>query len=675
MEAVSLPDPDSVAREVQALRESIRAHDHAYYVLQRPTVSDAEYDQMMRRLEELEAAHPEFLTPDSPTQRVAGTPSDRFEKVPHSSRLLSLANAYGAGELKEFEDRIFRDFERRPAYICEPKIDGLSLALYYEKGRLLRGVTRGDGQVGEDVTPNVRTMKSIPLVLREPADIAVRGEIVMTRAEFARTNSLLLDAGEEPFANPRNSASGAVRQLDPRKTASRNLNFYAYSVMNWAELRLESETEMLALLQRLGLAVPPGCRRVDDLSGAEIYIAELDAGREELGFDIDGVVVKVDSLPLQRELGATSKAPRWAIAFKYPAEEKQTVVNDVEFSVGRTGAITPVAILEPVQIAGTTVSRASCHNMELAIQLGIGIGDRVLVRKAGEIIPEIVSVLEKARADKRRPLEAPTECPSCASELVKREGQVVLRCVNSSCEAQFLRRLKHFVSRDAFNIEGFGPAILEQLVQLGLVKHYADLFLLNVQDFLKLKETKEKLATKLHGALQSRRSVPLSRFIYSLGIEGVGGFAAGLLAERLGSLENLRAATLESLREIHLIGDVTAQNVVDFLASPEVIDELQRLKEAGVEARAEEARQTGAALVGKKVVITGTLQSMSRREAEDAVRNQGGKPMGSVSKSTSFVVVGADPGSKAEKAKELEVPVLTEAEFQAMLQSSPGGAD
>ncbi len=662
------PSPPPAREEIERLRAEIREHDHAYYVLERPRISDADYDRLMRRLEALEREHPELATLDSPTRRVAGQPSEKFVKVGHTAQLLSLANAYSAAELTEFEERIVKQLERAPEYVCEPKLDGLSMALYYRDGRLERGVTRGDGQVGEEVTANVRTIRSVPLTLQRPASVAVRGEVVMTREEFARVNRELLDAGDEPFANPRNAASGAVRQLDPAVTAGRRLSFYAYSVMDWEAHGLTSEEGVLSFLRELGLAVPPGCRKAADLAGVLAFIDELSTGREALPFDIDGVVLKCDSLSMQRELGATSRSPRWAVAFKYPAEEKETVVRDVEFSVGRTGAITPVAILEPVHLGGTTVSRASCHNVELATAMGLGIGDRVLVRKAGEIIPEIVTVLGPAPGVSRRPLPVPTVCPACGAELVKREGQVALRCVNAGCQAQLVRRLKHFVSRDALNIEGFGPAILEQLVELGLVKHYADLFRLTEQDLLRLKETKERLARKLLAAVAARRRVELARFVYALGIEGVGEFAANLLAEQLGSLEALRAASFESLRELHQFGDVTAQAIVDFLARPETDEELRLLAEAGVETHARQVAPRGSALAGKSVVVTGTLESMGRREAEDAIRAQGGKPSGSVSKSTGYVVVGEGPGSKAEKARELGVSILTEAEFLALVK-------
>ncbi|MBI3892104.1 MAG: NAD-dependent DNA ligase LigA [Candidatus Wallbacteria bacterium] len=667
----AIPTKDDAAREVERLKAEIRDCDHAYYVFDRPRVSDPEYDRMMRRLETLEKAYPELAVPDSPTQRVAGTPSEKFGKFEHSAQLLSLANAYSTAELAEFEDRIVKEFGRAPDYVCEPKLDGLSIALYYRDGKLDRGVTRGDGFVGEDVTPNVRTIRSVPLTLRRPVNLAVRGEIVISREEFARINRELASAGEESFANPRNAGAGAVRQLDPRITASRRLSFYAYSVMDFEAHGLASESAALDFLTEVGFVVPPFCRKVADLPCAIACIEELDRQREELPFEIDGVVLKVDAMAMQRTLGATSKSPRWAVAFKYPAEEKETVVLEVEFSVGRTGVITPVAILAPVHIAGTTVSRASVHNLELATELGLGIGDRVVVRKAGEIIPEIVRVVGPEPGVERRPLIAPAECPGCKAPLVKREGQVALRCVNPSCETQFIRRLRHFVGRDALDMDGFGPAVLEGLAQLGLVRHYADLYALVEADFLKLPQTKEKLARKLHAAVAARRKVPLARFLYALGIEGVGDFAANLLAECFGSLEALLVADFETLRGIHQIGDVTARAIVDFLARPEAQEELCRLREAGLEVFVEKTRTRGDRLAGKTLVVTGTLASMSRKQAEDSIRAQGGTPSGSVSKKTAFVVAGAEAGSKAARARELGIPLLDEKQFLELLA---GGA-
>ncbi|MBI4867250.1 MAG: NAD-dependent DNA ligase LigA [Candidatus Wallbacteria bacterium] len=662
-----IPTKDQATAEVSALRAAIREHDHAYYVLDRPTISDAEYDLLLRRLQELEQAHPDLLAPDSPTQRVAGQPSEKFGKFEHRAQLLSLANAYSTAELTEFEERIVKEFGRAPQYVCEPKLDGLSMALYYRQGKLEAGVTRGDGFVGEDVTPNVRTVRSVPLALRLPIDLAVRGEIVMSREEFARTNRELVAAGEEPFANPRNAGAGAVRQLDPRITASRRLSFYAYSVLDFEAHGLGSEWAGLELLTKAGFVVPPFCRQVPDLAAAVGFIEELDRQREELPFEIDGVVLKVDSMAMQRTLGATSRSPRWAVAFKYPAEEKETVVLDVEFSVGRTGVITPVAILAPVPIAGTTVSRASVHNLELATALGLGIGDRVLVRKAGEIIPEIVRVLGEAPGVERRPLQAPADCPGCKAPLMKREGQVALRCVNPGCETQFIRRLRHFVSRDALDVDGFGPAVLEGLVGLGLVRRYADLFRLEEADFLKLPQTKEKLARKLHSAVQARRRVTLARFLYALGIEGVGEFAANLLAEHFGGLDAVLAADFDTLAAIHQFGEITARAVVDFLARPEAQEELRQLRQVGLETFVEKVRARGTKFEGKAVVVTGTLAAMSRREAEDAIRAQGGSPTGSVSKKTAFVVAGVEAGSKATKARELGVPILDEAQFLELL--------
>ncbi|MBI4861678.1 MAG: NAD-dependent DNA ligase LigA, partial [Candidatus Riflebacteria bacterium] len=568
-------DRSDAQRRIQDLRTRIRHHDHCYYVLDRPEVTDAQYDALMKELADLESAHPDLVEPDSPTRRVAGQPSERFEKRAHIAPLLSLANALSVPELEEFELRVRRALGATGPleFTCEPKMDGLSVAVSYERGRYVHGTTRGDGTVGEEITPNVKTIRNLPLVLSQPVTISVRGEIVMPKDEFVRLNEEQVEAGEEPFANPRNAAAGSVRQLDPGITAGRALHIYTYDILNRRDFpEIGSQDRLLGYLLELGLPVSPGHRFVPSLDEVKRYLAETQERRRTLPFEIDGVVVKLNRLDLQDALGATSKSPRWAVAFKFPGEEKETTLDDVIFSVGRTGTITPVAVLEPVEVAGSTVSRATLHNMDEIRRKGIGIGDRVLVTKAGDVIPAVVARIGPAEGRDRREIVEPESCPTCGSPVRRAPGEVALKCTSRACVGQLARRLDHFMSRDAANIEGIGPAILSQLIELGLVRRLGDLFRLQKADLLRLKETKEKLATKLAAAVASRSRIPLARFVFALGIDFVGLTGARVLASHLKTVERFLAATVDELVTVPQIGEKTARFLLEDMKSGAAVD-------------------------------------------------------------------------------------------------------
>jgi len=656
---------EDVKARHRELARQIRHHDHLYYVLDRPEVTDGQYDALMAELVELERLHPDLITPESPTQRVAGSSSERFEKRPHVAPLLSLANVVSQGELADFEARIHKllGTDEPLAYTCEPKLDGLSVAITYDRGRFIQALTRGDGSVGEDVTANVKTIKSLPLTLQEPVSITIRGEVVMPKSEFARLNREQEEAGEDPFANPRNAGAGSVRQLDPRITASRALNVYTYDILDRKAFpNIATQADLLAFLSRLGLPVSPGHRRIVGAEGIANYLEYTLQNRAGLPFEIDGVVIKLDRLDWQETLGFTSKSPRWAVAFKFPGEERETVLEDVIFSVGRTGTITPVAVLIPVEVMGSTVSRATLHNRSEVERKEIAIGDLVLVTKAGDVIPAVIGRLGVAPGRERRTIEWPTACPACGGPLAQAQGEAAIKCTTPSCPGQFARRLDHFMSRDALNIEGIGPAILAQLIDLKLVGRLADLFRLAKEDLLKLKETKDRLATKLVDNIQARRDIPLHRFIYALGIDFVGLAGARVLAQELGSIGKLQSSTEEELIAIPQIGEKTAASVVRFLRDPQNRSEIESLL-AVVTVQPVERAVAAGVLSGKTVVVTGTLSRFTREQIEEEIRRLGGRPAGSGSKATSLVVAGPGAGSKLKKAQDLNIRILTEDEF------------
>jgi DNA ligase (NAD+) len=650
----------------------VRRHEHLYYVLDQPEIADAEYDRLERELRDLEAQFPDLITPDSPTQRVGEKPSESFPTWQHRLPMLSLDNTYNEEELREFEKRIFRQVgERKIDYVAEPKIDGLSMALHYENGRLVRGVTRGDGVRGDDVTPNVRTIKAVPLTLSGedvPTKLEVRGEVFLPRSRFDAINREREEREEEPFANPRNVASGTMKSLDARVVAGRGLRIYVYSVAQAEGVTIRSQWEALEKMRSWGLRTHPDSRPCHGLDEVLAFCADWQRKRDELEYDIDGVVVKVDSLALQQELGATSKFPRWAIAYKYPARQASTVVRAIEVYVGRTGKFTPVAHLVPVPLAGSTVARATLHNEEEVARKDVRVGDTVLIEKGGDVIPKVVKVVEAKRPEGTVPWSPPETCPVCGAQAVKPEGGVDRRCPNASCPAQVEQRLRHYARRDTMDIEGLGDVLVHQLVEKGLVRDFADLYRLTLDDLVGLERMAEKSGQNLLAQIEASKGRELRRLLYGLGIRFVGERAAMLLARHFGRIEALAAAPVEEMEVIYEIGPVVARSVRDWFDHEENQRLVARLQEAGV--RTEEAgaaSPTAQTLKGQQFVLTGALERMTRDEAKGAIEARGGRVTSSVSKKTTAVVVGKDPGSKAEKAAELGVRLLTEDELAALL--------
>ncbi|HWQ14495.1 MAG TPA: NAD-dependent DNA ligase LigA [Roseiflexaceae bacterium] len=670
------------ARRMAELAEQIRTHNYRYYVLDDPLVSDAEYDALMRELRALEEAYPDLAAPDSPTRRVGAAPSEKFAKVRHPVPLLSLGNAFDEADLRAWRDRVMRLLGpgTQVAFVCEPKIDGLAVALTYEDGRLIRGATRGDGETGEDVTPNLRTIRSIPLQLLnvERSDdetfnavsIEVRGEVYMRIADFERLNERLAAAGEKVAANPRNAAAGSLRQKDPSITASRPLRFYAYGVGPFRGITIRSQWELLATLRRLGFPVNHDARRFEDFEDAVAYCREWMARRDALPYEADGIVIKVDSFDQQEQLGVVGRDPRWAVAFKFPAREAVSRMLDIVVNVGRTGVVTPNAVIEPVTIGGVTVRNATLHNADYIAQRDIRIGDYVTVKRAGDVIPQIIAPLVDRRDGSERPWSMPATCPACGTPLERPEGEVAYRCPNFGiCPAQLVRRVEHWVSRGAMDIVGIGEKQAEFFVQRGLVRDVADLYRLTREDLKDLEGYGEKKIGNLLAAIEGSKSRPLARLITGLGIRFVGEVVAQALAEHFGSLEALADATEEQIDAIEGIGPAIAQSVVQFFQVPENRALVQKLRDVGVQTASQSRRApAGDALAGKTFVITGTLPSMSREQAEELIKSHGGKVAGSVSKKTSYLLVGADPGgAKFSRAQELGVPLLDEAGLRALL--------
>jgi len=666
---------ESVIARAQELREQIRRHDYYYYVLNAPRISDAEYDRLLRELEELEQQHPGLVTPDSPTQRVGGLPQPEFLTVEHRVPMLSLSNAFSIGEISAFDQRVHRFLGMKADevldYVCELKIDGLAMSLTYRDGSLLIGATRGDGQKGEDVTLNVRTIRSIPLHLLDsdiPSLVEVRGEVYMSHIAFEQLNRQREEMGEASFANPRNAAAGSVRQLDPRITAGRSLDFFSYALGTVeGGYSPASQWESLNKLREWGFPVNPNITLCHGIKEAIAFCESWQERRSGLGYDIDGVVIKVDDLQLQEHLGYVSRSPRWALAYKFPAIEETTEVADILVQVGRTGALTPVAYLKPVQIGGVTVSRATLHNEDEIRRKDIRIGDRVVVRRAGDVIPEVVSAIKEARNGDERPFVMPDKCPVCNADVFRAEGEAVSRCTGIACPAQLKERIAHFASKDAMDIEGMGSAIVEQLVDNGLVKDPADIYHLTQNDLLTLERMGKKSASNLLAAIEKSRHTALDRLIYALGIRMVGRRNAEILAEYFGDLEKLRQASVEELEQVPDIGPRRAESVHLFFRQSETDTVLDKLKEYGVSWEAPAAPAEEGRLEGKSFVFTGTI-SISRSQAELMVKAAGGKVSSSVSRNTDYVVAGEDPGSKYEKALQLGVTVLTEDEFRRLLE-------
>ncbi|CAM5796743.1 NAD-dependent DNA ligase LigA [Brevibacillus borstelensis] len=657
------------------LRKQIEHHNRLYHTEDRPEITDQEYDNLVRELQGLEDLFPDMVTPDSPTQRVGSAPLAAFEKVVHKTPMLSLGNAFGEEDLRDFDRRVRQAVgNQNVRYVCELKIDGLAISLHYEDGVFVKGATRGDGTTGEDITQNLRTIRSIPLRLTRPVTIEVRGEAFMPRAAFEKLNKEREERGEALFANPRNSAAGSLRQLDPRIAASRQLDTFIYAIGDLQGVDVESHSEGLDLLESLGFKVNKERRTFDNIDDVIDFVNSWVEKRPQLAYDIDGMVIKVDSYGQQQELGFTAKSPRWAVAYKFPAEEAITVLKGIEVSVGRTGTVTPTAILEPVSLAGTTVKRASLHNEDIIREKGLLIGDHVMVKKAGDIIPEIIAVLPERRDGSETPFAMPTHCPECGSELVRLEEEVALRCINPMCPAQIREGIIHFVSRQAMNIEGLGEKVVASLFEKDIIRSVADLYYLHQQRdvLLGLERMGEKSVDNLLTAIETSKENSLERLLFGLGIRLVGAKAARVLAEHFGEMDGIMAANEEDLTVIDEIGPKMASSIVGYFRQPQAQAVIERLKAAGVNMSYKGIRVEAGAdlpLSGKTVVLTGTLATMTRQEAEEAIARLGGKVTGSVSKKTDLVIAGEKAGSKLEKAEKLGVSVMDEAGFRELLES------
>lgn len=664
-------DPELQASRVlvEELRAQISHHDYRYHVLAEPEISDAQYDALMKELKALEARHPELLTPDSPTQRVGAPPAAQFAPVEHSYRLLSLDNVFDDEELDAWYARVARGLGRQPALICEPKIDGLSVALVYENGRYVRGATRGDGRFGEDVTANIRTIRGLPVRLQiehPPSWLEVRGEVYLRVADFGRINAELGEAQKPLFSNPRNTAAGMLRQKNPASTAQRPLRIYFHGLVREEGSGLKSQWALLEYLRAAKLPVHPKSKRCATLDEAKAYIAAMRDRRHALDHEIDGVVVKVDDHGAQAELGATAKAPRWAIAFKYPPEEQTTRLNDIQVNVGRTGAVTPFAVLEPVRVGGVTVSMATLHNQSEIERKGILIGDMVVVRRAGEVIPEVVAPIPSLRTGAERPFVMPVNCPACGAPIERPEDEAVARCVNLECPAQVLERIVHFASRSGMDIEHLGYSTTAALLEQELIEDPGDVFFLTASDIGKLTGFKDRSIKNLLGAIEAAKERPLERLLVALGIRHVGSGAARLLADAFASIDAIRAASVEELTNVEGVGSVVAEAVHAFFAREQTVELIEKLRKAGVRLAEERVKVTGP-LSGKSFIITGTLATMSREKAREQIEALGGKVGSSISKKTDYLVVGDAPGTKLEKAQKLGVATLDEPAFLALI--------
>ncbi len=667
-----------IKEEIENLRKQIRHHDYLYYVLAQPEISDYEYDMLMKRLEELEKKYPQFDSPDSPTKRVSGELTKIFPVVRHRKPMLSLSNTYNEEEIRDFDRRVrsLLDSGENYEYVCELKIDGVAMSLLYENGRLTRAATRGDGEQGDEVTNNVKTIRSIPLVV-EPEEeylrnIEVRGEIYMDRKDLERLNEERIEKGEPPFANPRNFAAGSLKLQDAREVARRPLKMFCYWIDPLEpDHNIKTHWQGLQILESLRFPVNPHRRLCQNIDEVIAFWKEWQSKRESLPYDIDGVVVKVNNLEQQERLGSTAKSPRWAIAFKFPTEQAETRLKDIIWQVGRTGVLTPVAILEPVQLMGTTVSRATLHNPDELERLDIRIQDYVILEKGGDIIPKIVRVVKEKRTSDLPKYRLPEYCPVCHSKLVKHPGEVALRCENVACPEQVARRIEHFASRRAMDIEGLGEKVVDSLLDNKLIQDYGDLYYLKKEDIARLERMGEKSAENLLKAIEKSKTRSFDRVIFSLGIPFVGEGAARLLAEKFHSIDALMKASEEELASIEGIGEKTAKSIVDFFRNESNLRVLEKLRKAGVrfEEKPEEIQIENQKLAGKIFVFTGALSRMTRDEASELVRQLGGKVSNSVSRNISFVVVGADPGSKYNKALQLGVKILNEDEFLKMVQS------
>lgn len=658
-------DKVQLEQRVKELNQLLHDTGYAYYVLDKPLVPDAVYDQYLQELIDIETEYPDLIFPDSPTQRVGGTILKGFKKVAHTYPMLSLSNAFGRDDLDDFDRRIRGSIGDSFSYVCELKIDGLAISLTYEEGVFVRGATRGDGSVGEDITENLKTIRAIPLRLKKPVTIEVRGEAYMPKKSFVALNEQRVANEEEKFANPRNAAAGSLRQLDPKIAASRNLSIFVYGIGGDGEaLGLDGHAEALDYLDELGFQTNKERKLCQSIDEVQAYIEKWTEQRPNLAYEIDGIVIKINRYVHQQDLGFTAKSPRWATAYKFPAEEVKTKLLSIELTIGRTGVLTPTAILEPVQVAGTTVGRASLHNEDLIREKDIRIGDTVIIRKAGDIIPEVVSVVLAERDEESTPFEMPTECPICESELVRIEGEVALRCVNPQCPAQITEGLIHFVSRNAMNIDGLGEKVVEQLFRERLIQDVSDLFTLTKEQLVQLDRMGEKSASNLVESIEASKQNSMERVLFGLGIRHVGEKAAKILSEEFGDMFALSNATSEQLVSIHEIGDKMADSVIRYFDNEEVQDLLKRLQEYGVNlsytGKKVDTSNLNHVLTGKTVVLTGKLEQLTRQEAKEKIEQVGGIVSGSVSKKTDIVIAGEDAGSKLDKANSLNIPVWDE---------------
>lgn len=660
--------------EAERLRNELRHHEYLYYVQDAPEITDAEYDRMMVRLRELEAKYPDTVPADSPTQRVGGKVAPEFGEVKHLTPLLSLGNAFSAEELQAFDERVRSGLPAGAEleYVVEPKIDGLACSLIYENGRLVRAATRGDGTVGENVTANVRTIRSIPLVLKVPEGeevpelLDVRGEVYMPRHAFMRLNEARAERGESEFANPRNAAAGSLRQLDPAVTAARSLSFFAYLVGDGAQ---DKHSESMAMLTRYGFKVSEGYKLVQNIVEAIDYIKAFATTRNALAYDTDGAVIKVNAVYQQRILGATGKDPRWAIAYKFPPEQAETTLEDIDWRVGRTGVLTPTAVLTPVKLSGSVISRATLHNEDFIREKDIRIGDRVIINKAGEIIPEVLRVVLEKRTGDEQPVVIPANCPECGWEVARKGSEAAIRCTNPHCPALGREGLVHFVSREAMNIDGCGPSVINQLLDKGLVRDAADLYSLTREELLTMDRMGAKSADNLLQALEVSKENELDKLLFALGIRHVGAKVARILASEFGTVDRLLQAETEELAAIKDIGDKIAESVVTWFSVPANIDLLERLRQDGLKMEfATREEQTNHPFFGKTLVFTGTLPTLGRAEAKTMAQDVGAKVSGSVSRKTDYVIAGAEAGSKLEKAQQLGVTVLDEAQFLSIME-------
>jgi len=664
---------EDIEKRIEWLRDEIRRHDRLYYVLNSPEISDRDYDRLFAELKELENSHPELITPDSPTQRVSGEPLEGFGTVYHSVAMLSIDNTYDADELRAFDERVAkglggRDYE----YVVELKIDGLAISLRYEGGVLVRAATRGDGTRGDDVSANIRTIRAIPLRLaggsEVPDILEVRGEVYMPKTAFAALNRQRAGQGEPEFANPRNAAAGSLKLLDARITATRKLSFFAYSVGEVSRRPAEGHYEVLQKLREMGLPVNPNTTKAGDIEEVIGICLAWESKKAQLDYQIDGMVIKVNSLDQHDILGSTGRAPRWCISYKFAAEQAETVVESIAVQVGKTGTLTPVANLKPVELAGTTVKRATLHNFDEVRRLDVRQGDTVIIEKAGEIIPQVVKVLMEKRPASAKPLTIPTECPECGGKVKKDENGVYIRCVNNNCTARLKQRLQYFVGRGQMDIENLGPALIEQLVDKGLVGDFADLYKLRFDQVAQLERMADKSAANVIESIEKSKTQDLWRFIAALGIRNVGGQSAEILAEEFGSLENLMDADEARLEAIDQIGPVMAKSIYDYLHDEANRDVISRMLAAGVRPRAP-AKKKGNVLAGKTIVVTGTLENFTRQRIQQVIKDNGGKTSSNVSSRTDLVLAGANAGSKLDKARQLGIRIIDEAEFVAMIES------